>query len=321
MRCIIRKAESVKPEDLPVKVCEDFPLPVGIGQPTTKLANLSPQPNAALFGAALGTSSNPTTPSFLGTSPSFTAPFSLETPSPTFTFPFTSISPTFSFSTVEVAAATSDAATAASRQPEKKVDTPKTPALPNLKITLKRKRDDEYVIENFQLPEDIPKSVTKPTAGHGVFNAPKGGNAAGMSNAAVADSLVDSVHSSFDLSAVSAANMSAGFVLGPNFSDVAAGLGGSVVSSATNQQQVGMATGQQVGMASSSNIASTSGLGIVTSAIEGLAANADLFDIGAAGADGTDLEGILQNLSGASHLPPGIVPAGASLDFDTGLGM
>jgi len=38
-------------------------------------------------------------------------------------------------------------------------------------------------------------------------------------------------------------------------------------------------------------------------------------------ADGTDLEGILQNLSGASHLPPGIVSGSSALDFDTGLGM
>ena len=64
-----------------------------------------------------------------------------------------------------------------------------------------------------------------------------------------------------------------------------------------------------------------SALGIVPLGIEGLPSTADLFDIGAAGAEGTELEGILQNLSGVSHLPPDIVPGGSALDFDTGLGM
>ena len=68
-------------------------------------------------------------------------------------------------------------------------------------------------------------------------------------------------------------------------------------------------------------IAAVSALGIVPSGIEGLPSTADLFDIGAAGAEGTELEGILQNLSGVSHLPPDIVPGGSALDFDTGLGM
>ena len=67
-------------------------------------------------------------------------------------------------------------------------------------------------------------------------------------------------------------------------------------------------------------IAAVSALGIVPSGIEGLPSTADLFDIGA-GAEGTELEGILQNLSGVSHLPPDIVPGGSALDFDTGLGM
>lgn len=299
MRCIIRKAQSVKLEELPVKASEELPLPIGTGQPATKLASLSLPPSAALFGAAVGTPSNPNTPVFLGTSPSFTA-FTLETPSPTFSaFPFSSISPTFSFSTAEVAAAAADSPSMTAKQPEKKPDSTKTP---NLKITLKRKRDDEYVIQNFQLPEEVPKS---------------GGNLAGSQatsknkDTVMSDS-IEGDNFSFDLAAVSGAN----FVMGTSFPDVTAGLDGSAVVSSGSAS-----AGQHVAMGSSDSIAAASGLGIVPAGIEGLPATADLFDIGAAGADGTDLEGIFQNLSGASHLPPGIVSGSSALDFDTGLGM
>lgn len=297
MRCIIRKAQSVKLEELPVKASEELPLPLGTGQPATKLASLSLPSSAALFGAAVRTPSNPNTPVFLGTSPSFTA-FTLETPSPTFSaFPFSSISPTFSFSTGEVAAAATavaDSPSTVTKQPEKKPDSTKTP---NLKITLKRKRDDEYVIQNFQLPEEVPKS---------------GGNLAGSQTTSknkdtVMSDSIEGDNLSFDLAAVSGGN----FVMGPTFPDVTAGLDGSAVVSSGSAS-----SGQHVAMTSSDSIAAASGLGIVPAGIEGLPTTADLFD-----ADGTDLEGILQNLSGASHLPPGIVSGSSALDFDTGLGM
>ena len=298
MRCIIRKAQSVKLEELPVKASEELPLPLGTGQPATKLASLPLPPSAALFGAAVRTPSNPNTPVFLGTSPSFTA-FTLETPSPTFSaFPFSSISPTFSFSTGEVATAATAAADSPStvtKQPEKKPDSTKTP---NLKITLKRKRDDEYVIQNFQLPEEVPKS---------------GGDLASSQTTSknkdtvISDSIEGDTFSFDDLATVSGAN----FVMGTTFPDVTAGLDGSAVVSSGSAS-----AGQHVAMTSSDSIAAATGLGIVPAGIEGLPNTADLFD-----ADGTDLEGILQNLSGASHLPPGIVSGSSALDFDTGLGM
>ncbi|XP_078343120.1 mediator of RNA polymerase II transcription subunit 1-like [Oculina patagonica] len=301
MRCIIRKAQSVKLEELPVKASDELPLPVGTGQPSTRLASLTLPPSSALFGTAVGTPSNPNTPVFLGTSPSFTT-FTLETPSPTFSaFPFSSISPTFSFSTAEVAAAAADSASTAAKQPEKKPDSTKTPTLPNLKITLKRKRADEYVIQNFQLPEEVPKS--------GEHLA--GGQATSKNKDTVMPETMESDNFSFDLAAVSAAN----FTMGTSFADMTAGFDGSAVVSSGSAS-----AGQHVSMAGSDSIAAASGLGIISAGIEGLPATADLFDIGAAGADGTDLEGILQNLSGASHLPPGIVSGGSALDFDAGLG-
>lgn len=302
MRCIIRKAQSVKLDELPVKISEELPLPVGIGQPTTKLASLSLPPSAALFGATVGTPSNPNTPVFLGTSPSFTG-FTLETPSPTFSaFPFSSISPTFSFPSAEVTpgAATSETTMSTGKQ-EKKPETPKQSTLPNpLKITLKRKRADEYVIEKFQVPEELPAKNEAKMATSGVGAMLKGGDGG------ISDSM-DTDNFSFDLAAVSGAN----FVMGTTFPDATAGLDGSAAVS----------SGGAAALAASESIAVASGLGIVPAGIEGLPATADLFDIGGAGADGTDLEGILQNLSGASHLPPGIVPGGSTLNFDAGLGM
>ena len=302
MRCIIRKAQSVKLEELPVKISEELPLPVGTGQPTSRLASLTLPPTSALFGAAVGTPSNPNTPVFLGTSPSFTA-FTLETPSPTFSaFPFSSISPTFSFNTAEVAAAAADSAAAAAKQPEKKPDSTKTPTLPNLKITFKRKRAHEYEIQNFQLPEEVPKREDNLTSSQ----------TTSKNKDVVMPETMESDNFSFDLAAVSGAN----FSMGTSFPDVTAGLDVSAVVSSGSA-----VTGQHVAMAGPSSIAAASGLGIVTAGIEGLPATADMFDIGAAGPDGTDLEGILQNLSGASHLPPGIVSGGSALDFDAGLGM
>ena len=137
--------------------------------------------------------------------------------------------------------------------------------------------------------------------GQGDSSMPKG------SDAGFTPESMDSENFSFDLAAVSGAN----FVTGSTFPDATAGLDGSSVVS----------SGSAAIVATSDSIAAASGLGIVSAGIEGLTSTADLFDIGAAGADGTDLEGILQNLSGASHLPPGIVPGGAALDFDAGLGM
>ncbi|XP_068758500.1 mediator of RNA polymerase II transcription subunit 1-like isoform X2 [Montipora capricornis] len=298
MRCIIRKAQSVKLDELPVKTSEELPLPVGFVQPSTKLASLSLPPSAALFGAAVGTPSNPNTPVFHGTSPSFTS-FTLETPSPTFSaFPFSSISPTFSFSATDVNASSGASETTMNfgRQ-EKKPNTPKQSNLANpLKILLKRKRADEYVIEKGPVTDELPKNEAKtPGDQQGMGSFGKG------SDNSIAEAM-DTENFAFDLAAVSAAN----FVVGTTFQDAAAGLGGS--------------SGNGPGVAATESIAGSSGLGIVPGGIEGLPASADLFDIGAAGADGTDLEGILQNLSGASHLPPGIVPGGSALDFDTGLG-
>lgn len=299
MRCIIRKAQSVKLDELPVKTCEELPLPIGFVQPSTKLSSLSLPPSAALFGTAVGTPSNPNTPVFHGTSPSFTS-FTLETPSPTFSaFPFSSISPTtFSFPTADVNAGSvaSEANMSFGRQ-DKKPDTPKQSTLANpLKILLKRKRDDEYVIEKFQVPEELPKNEAKvPSGQHGPGSSGIG------SDGNISDAM-DSDNFTFDLTAVSAAN----FNVGTTFSEAATGLDGSAVVSSGNAS----------GLASTDSIAVASGL-----VLEGLPTSADMFDIGGTGADGTDLEGILQNLSGASHLPPGIVPGGSALDFDTGLGM
>ncbi|RMX38766.1 hypothetical protein pdam_00018525 [Pocillopora damicornis] len=299
MRCIIRKAQSVKLEELPVKASEELLLPVGGGQPSTKLASLSLPSSAALFGAAVGTPSNPNTPVFLGTSPSFTG-FNLETPSPTFSaFTFSSISPTFSFNTTDITAAAADSlTTTAAKQPEKKPEAAKTP---NLKITLKRKRDDEYVIENFQLPDEVPKSAVRTPVGQTPSKSKETPDPESM----------EGDNFPFDLAAVSGAN----FTMGTTFPDVSAGLDGSVVVAAGSST-----AGQHVGLAGADSLAAASGLGIVSAGIEGLSATADLFDIGGAGADGTDLEGILQNLSGASHLPPGIVSGATALDFETGLG-
>lgn len=301
MRCIIRKAQSVKLDELPVKASEELQIPLVIGQPTGKLASLSLPPSATLFGASVGTPSNPNTPVFHGTSPSFTA-FTLETPSPTFSaFPFSSISPTFSFSSADVTAgaSSSETTTSAGKQ-EKKPETPKQSkqSTPNLKITLKRKRDDEYVIEKFQVPDELPRSDGKLAGGQGLGSMPRG------SDPGISDSM-DTDNFSFDLPAMSGSNV----VVGTTFPDEATGLDGSVAVS----------SGNAAAMGTSDSIAAASGLGIVPAGIEGLHATADLFDIGVAGPDGTDLEGILQNLSGASHLPPGIVPGGATLDFDAGL--
>lgn len=296
MRCIIRKAQSVKLDELPVKTTEELHFPIGFVQPSTKISSLSLPPSAALFGTAVGTPSNPNTPVFHGTSPSFT-PFTLETPSPTFSaFPFASISPIFSFPSADINAGSVPSETNMSfgRQ-DKKPETPKQSTLANpLKILLKRKRADEYVIEKFQVPEELPKNEAKVSSGqHGP------GSGIG-SDGNISDPL-DSENFSFDLTAESAAN----FNVGPTFSDPATGLDGSAVVSSGNAS----------GLASTDSIAVASGL-----VIEGLPTSADIFDIGATGADGTDLEGILQNLSGASHLPPGIVPGGSALDFDAGLG-
>ena len=185
---------------------------------------------------------------------------------------------------------------------EKKPETPKQSTLPNpLKITLKRKRADEYVIEKFQVPEELPaKNEAKMAGGQGISAMLKGGDSG------ISDS-IDTDNFSFDLAAVSGAN----FAMGTTFPDATAGLDGSAAVS----------SGGAAAMAASESMAVASGLGIVPAGIEGLPATADLFDIGGAGADGTDLEGILQNLSGASHLPRGIVPGGSTLDFDAGLGM
>jgi len=49
--------------------------------------------------------------------------------------------------------------TPTSKQPEnKKLDTPKPPSTPKLTLVLKRKRDDEYVVKDFQVPDDVPTS-------------------------------------------------------------------------------------------------------------------------------------------------------------------
>ena len=299
MRCIIRKAQSVRWEELPVKASEELPLPIGLSQPTTKLASLSLPPSAALFAAAVGTPSNPNTPVFHGTSPSFTA-FTLETPSPTFSaFPFSSISPKFSFPTPEVSAATPQSIATVNKQ-EKKPEIPKQST--NLKITLTRKRDDEYVIEKFHLHEEMPKNELNVGVVQGAGTVPK------SSVTVTSDtSTMEGEHFSFDLAAMSGAN----FSMGSSFQDVTAGLDGSAVVS----------TGGPAAVPTSDSIAAVSALGIVPSGIEGLPSTADLFDIGAAGAEGTELEGILQNLSGVLHLSTDIVSGGSALDFDAGLGM
>lgn len=56
---------------------------------------------------------------------------------------------------------------------------------------------------------------------------------------------------------------------------------------------------------------------IGASGVEGLPTGADLFDCPDGGV--ADLEGILQSLPGASHLPPGIVSSSGALDFGSGM--
>ena len=203
MRCIIRKAQSVRWEELPVKTSEELPLPIGLSQPTTKLASLSLPPSAALFAAAVGTPSNPNTPVFHGTSPSFTA-FTLETPSPTFSaFPFSSISPKFSFPTAEVSAAAPESIATVNKQ-EKKPETPK---------------QSTNIIH---LPEEMPKNEGNFGVVQGAGTVPK------SSDTVTSDtSTREGEQFSFDLAAMSGAN----FSMGSSFQDVTAGLDGSAVVS------------------------------------------------------------------------------------------
>ncbi|EDO40572.1 predicted protein [Nematostella vectensis] len=289
MRCLIRKAESFKPEELPVKTTEPAvltPALTSATQPSVKLDRLS------IPGNPFFTPSGPTTPGFFTASPTF-ASLALETPSPTLgAFPF-SISPTmssFTFTGSEMGAMNLESGSI--KQPEKKLDTPKPPSTPKLTLTLKRKRADEYVVKDFQMPDDVPKPekkspehpTTQPSSVGVVSESQMDVDGPGM----IDEGMMEGMASNFDSS----------FMLGPGFADV------SGSDSRTTMNIV----------SSMASIASTSGLG------RGGDSGGDLFELSTGGTDGGDLEGILQSLPGASHLPPGIVSVGGGLDFDAGLG-
>ncbi|XP_048584382.1 mediator of RNA polymerase II transcription subunit 1 [Nematostella vectensis] len=289
MRCLIRKAESFKPEELPVKTTEPAvltPALTSATQPSVKLDRLS------IPGNPFFTPSGPTTPGFFTASPTF-ASLALETPSPTLgAFPF-SISPTmssFTFTGSEMGAMNLESGSI--KQPEKKLDTPKPPSTPKLTLTLKRKRADEYVVKDFQMPDDVPKPekkspehpTTQPSSVGVVSESQMDVDGPGM----IDEGMMEGMASNFDSS----------FMLGPGFADV------SGSDSRTTMNIV----------SSMASMASTSGLG------RGGDSGGDLFELSTGGTDGGDLEGILQSLPGASHLPPGIVSVGGGLDFDAGLG-
>ena len=147
------------------------------------------------------------------------------------------------------------------------------------------------------MPEDLPKGQRKePTSG--VENVEDSCFGEMQSDEAM-------LASDFDLAAVSA---DADFSLGTPFPD------GASVSGNTSDAPV------TPGLAAISSVDAMAAMG--ASGVEGLPAGTDLFDLGAGAADSSvaDLEGILQSLPGASHLPSGIVSSSGGLDFDAGLG-
>lgn len=296
MRCVIRKAQSVKPEELPVKKTITQGLTPTITTPHTANIDKLTIPGNPFFANPSG----PNTPAcFSGTSPTF---FPLETPSPTLSaFPF-SISPTlntFSFVGNEISM---NSDMNSSRQTDKKLETPKPPSTPKLTLVLKRKRDDEYVVKDFQVPEmniDTPESSS--------FNTQSGPPKMmfeGLQSPKIMEQLasMDPVPPVLDLGKSREGIGSYG-VLGSGFGDVSS---------------VGLqSTSSGLSMSSTSISMSTGGLGL-TSGMETIP-GAELFDMTSGvvsdGSSVADLEGILSSLPGASHLS-----VDSALEFDSGLG-
>lgn len=282
MRCVIKKAQSFKPEELPVKKT-DTPGLIAPAAPSANLDKLN-LPGNPFFANPSG----PTTPSYFGsTSPTFG--LSLETPSPPFTAFQFSISPTLtSFPFIGPDMPTVD--TTSSKQPEnKKLDTPKPPSTPKLTLVLKRKRDDEYVVKDFQVPDDVPME-DRTSTGTSIGNIAT--DTMAMMDQSTIDTLPPSLESKLSTDTVSPYSMlTSPYSVQPP-------------SSSMNIDSISMAA---------------SGLGGTLPGGMDSVPGAELFELTSGVSDGnsvSDLEGILSSLPGASHLSS----MDASLDFDTGLG-
>lgn len=277
MRCVIKKAQSFKPEELPVKK-------------TTTPGLITPAPSANLDKLNIpgnpffANPSDPNTPAyFSSTSPTFG--FSLETPSPTFQF---SISPTsFPF----IGADMPTVETPTSKQPEnKKLETPKPPSTPKLTLVLKRKRDDEYVVKDFQVPDDMPGDSRNDK---NTISCNLTGDTIMMDQATMDSIPPSSLDSKLNTGTISPYSM---------------------LTSPYDVQVSG-----NISMDSASISMAASGLGgALPGGIDSIP-GAELFELTSGVSDSGsvhDLEGILSSLPGASHLSS----MDAGLDFDTGLG-
>jgi hypothetical protein len=165
---------------------------------------------------------------------------------------------------------------------------------------LKRKRDDEYVVKDFQVPDaDLPDASSLGI--HSESQKMNYGDA--HASKLMEQSAMEGIPPAFDLGKLGAEGMSSYNVLGSGFGDVGSG----------NLQ----VTCGSINMSSTSISMATSGLGVLTSSIESIP-GAELFDMHSGVPDGSsvaDLEGILSSLPGASHLS-----VDSALDFDAGLG-
>ncbi|XP_031566569.1 mediator of RNA polymerase II transcription subunit 1-like [Actinia tenebrosa] len=299
MRCVIRKAHSVKPEELPVKKTITQGLTPTITTPHSANIDKLTIPGNPFFANPSG----PNTPAYFGsTSPTFG--FSLETPSPTLSaFPF-SISPTlntFSFVGNEMNSMNSDMIS--SRLTDKKLETPKPPSTPKLTLVLKRKRDDEYVVKDFQVPEMTIDSLDSSSIN--TQSEPPKMSYEGLQSPKVLEhpASMEPAPPVLDLGKSRVDGMGSYGVLGPGFGDMSSG---SLQSSSSG-----------LNMSSTAISMSTSGLGLAAG-METIPGT-ELFDmtsgVGPVGSSVADLEGILSSLPGASHLS-----VDSALEFDAGLG-
>jgi len=183
--------------------------------------------------------------------------------------------------------------TPTSRQPEhKKLDTPKPPSTPKLTLVLKRKRDDEYVVKDFQVPDDVPVEESKQDRSNIMANSNITTDTMTMMDQSTMETLPPSLESKLSTDAVSPYSM----LTSPY----------SVPSSSMNMDS-----------GSVSMVTSSLG-GTLPGGIDSVP-GAELFELTSGVSDNSsvpDLEGILSSLPGASHLSS----MDASLDFDTGLG-
>lgn len=284
MRCVIKKAQSYRPEELPVKKTQT----PGLITPAPSSANLEKLtiPGNPFFANPSG----PNTPAYFSSSTSPTFGFPLETPSPTLgAFQF-SISPTLT-SFPFIGADMPTVETPTSKQPEnKKLETPKPPSTPKLTLVLKRKRDDEYVIKDFQLPDNLPSSEDN-------MKQDKSSLISDSASKLMEQSALDSI---------------------PPPLDTKTGTDGvNPFSMLTSPFDVQPSTSNISLEAASISMAASALGGSLPGAIDSIP-GAELFELTSGVSDGSsvhDLEGILSSLPGASHLS-----VDAGLDFDTGLG-